>query len=383
MSQIAPEVLAQLLAPDYINVELWTRTGTRIADITHLVRNYSATEERNEAEQLQFSMDLDAFEDYMVNKAGLDPVSNFREGQTEIKVKEFGQYKFGTQLQWAPINLNTDGSATISVNATGYLNFFNDRYPDPNVKYTNVETVEIWRDLIRKAQAVPYGNYGVTLPSSGYYVTGVTRDRTYERYTSSTKLNMQRLTVLKGSKFDFKILPDKAAMTYAAIGSPRTDFRIVVDRQNNRSNIDRAVLNRGATQLYNSVIGQGSGNGEEVLTWIETDADSANEFGLREHPALFNDVTVLNTLKQNTRATLDAHKRLVRMPQVTLSGADLPETPLEVGDLIYLKFAGRRLLEDSSDWHRIERIETQMDVNSFKSNVTLYFEKLSSIEEDA
>jgi len=141
------ERLMQLKAPDHVQIELWTRDGTPIADITHLVRNYFASEERNEAEQLQFSMDLDAFEDYMLLKGGAVPVSNFREGQTEIIVKENGVYKFGTQLQWAPINLNTDGSATITVTATGYLNFFNARFPNPVQVFEGVESVEIARDL--------------------------------------------------------------------------------------------------------------------------------------------------------------------------------------------------------------------------------------------
>ena len=90
-----------------LEVELWTRDGEPIADITPYVRNLSYSEERNEVETLDFSMDLDAFEDYMVNKAGLDPVSNFREGQTEIKIKEHGQYTLGFQLQYAPINTST------------------------------------------------------------------------------------------------------------------------------------------------------------------------------------------------------------------------------------------------------------------------------------
>lgn len=67
-------------------IELWSKAGKRIADITKLCRNISWSEERNEAEELRFSMDLDAFEDYMIEKVGADPVSNFREGQTEIKL---------------------------------------------------------------------------------------------------------------------------------------------------------------------------------------------------------------------------------------------------------------------------------------------------------
>ncbi|NQD39962.1 hypothetical protein [Glutamicibacter halophytocola] len=265
-------------------VELWSKAGTRIGDITHLVRNLYWSEERNEAESLQFSLDLDAFEDYMINEMGSDPVSNFREGQTEIKVRENGEYLFGTQLYYAPINLNNDGSATISVTATGYFNFFNARYPDPAVKYTNTEAVEIFFDLVRKAQAVPYGDYGIKIPTSGYYITGKKRDKSFEQYTSSTKLNMQRLTNLVDGNFDFKILADKTLMTYPQIGSPRTDFKLQFDRKNFRSSFDSAVLNRGANNLYNSIIGLGSGFGVDQLMTRQGDIPSQNEYGLRELP---------------------------------------------------------------------------------------------------
>lgn len=363
-----------LPAPDHIEVELWTRSGVPIADITHLVRNYFAVEERNEAEQLQFSMDLDAFEDYMLLKVGADPVSNFREGQTEIKVKENGEYVFGCQVQWAPINLNEDGSATISVTATGYLNFFNARYPNPAIKYNNIEAVSIARDLISKAQAVTNGNYGITLPSSGYYVTGKQRTREYAAYTASTKLCIQRLTNLEDGNFDFRILANKQFMTYRAIGSPRSDFKITYDRKRNRSTFDSSVLNRGANQLFNSIIGLGSGNGGETMTSIQTDALSALEFGLREDVSLFNSVSNQTTLDENTKARLKRVKDLVRMPQTTLSGADLPKVPISIGDIIPFEYTGRKLLEDMSGNHRIERIETRLDENNFKSAVTIYHE---------
>lgn len=353
-----------------VEVELWSRDGVRLADITHLVRNYHAVEERNEAEQLQFSLDLDEFERYMIEDAGLDPVSNFRDGQTEIIVRENGKYRFGTQLQWAPINLNRDGSATVSVNAVGYLNFFNTRMPSPNIRYNQVEAVEIARDLIRKSQQVTLsrpglptlsGDHGIVLPTSGYYTTGIRRDREYREYTETVKLAIQRLTALKDGNFDFKFREGKEFMTYKAIGSPRTDFTITYDRTHNHSTFVEAVINRGSNQMNNYIIGMGSGNGEETITETVFDAHSINEFGLREGAHLFNNVSNRATLRENAEGRLKSLKDLIRLPQITLSGADLPETPLEVGDIVYTEYKGRRLLEDASGWSRIERMETTYD----------------------
>jgi hypothetical protein len=373
---MTPEQLATFKSSQttHYEVELWTRTGTRICDITKLCQNLYWTAERNEAESLQFSMDLDAFEDYLINKVGADPVSNFREGQTEIKVKENGEYLFGTQLYYAPININNDGSMSLSVTATGYLNFFNSRYPDPSWTYSQVEAVEIARDLIRRSQAVPYGDYGIILPDDGYYVTGVLRDDTFEQYTSSTKLNIQRLTAMVDGNFDFKILPDKTFMTYQSIGSPRTDFKVVYDRKNNRSTLDSAVLNRGANNLYNSVIGLGSGFGADELVQIAPDIDSQNEFGLREQPVQFNEVSDEDTLLENAQASLQTTKRLLRMPQITLSGADMPAQRIEIGDVIPIQFTGRALLEDLTGTYRVERMEVHVDENHFQQAVTLYFD---------
>lgn len=359
-------------------IELWTRTGQRIADITPLAKSIGFSEERNEAEELHFNLDLDEFENYLINKAGSDPVSNFREGQTEIKVKKDGQYLFGTQLFNAPILLTEDG-ATIEVLATGYLNFLNARYPNPSITYTQIEAVEIFYDLIRQAQAVPYGDYGLIIPANGYYVTGVLRDRSYEQYTSSTKLNMQRLTNLSTGNFDFKILPDKTVMTYEQVGSPRTDFRISFDRTNFRSTISSARLNRSANGLYNTIIGIGSGFGTDILKSIQSDDESALEFGMREYPVQFNEVSKQDTLDDNTQAHLDRVKRLLRMPQITLSGADMPANGIEIGDLIPIEMTGRRLIEDMTGVYRVERKETQLDENLFEKSVTLYFEKMGDL----
>lgn len=355
--------------------ELWSAAGTPIADITRYVQNLYWTEERNEAEVLQFSMDLDAFEDYMTNYVRADPVSNFTEGQTEIKVKENGSYLFGTQLYYAPINLNNDGSATISVVAQGYLNFFDARYPDPAISYSATESVEIFYDLVRKAQAVTYGNYGIIIPSSGYYTTGILRDRTFEKYTSSTKLNMQRLTSLADGNFDFKFLADKTLMTYNHVGSPRSDFVLYVDRKNFRSSLDKATLNRGANNLYNQVIGQGTGLGTDMMLSIKDDLPSQNAYKLRQMTQQFNEVKVQTTLDNNTQAALNQSKDLLRMPQITLSGADLPTVPLQIGDIIPIKMTGRKLLEDMTGYYRIERKEVHLDENQFISEMTLYFTK--------
>ena len=356
-------------------IELWNRDGDRIADITRFCSHISWAEERNEAEELRFTLDLDAFEDYM-ERSGTDVVSNFREGQTEIKLRRNKQYLFGTQLFDAPISLNEDGSASIEVVATGYLNFLKDRYPDPTVAYTQVESVEIFYDLIRKAQAVAHGNYGLKIPTTGYYITGVKRDRTFEMYTSNTKLNMQRLTSLESGNFDFRVLADKTVMTYSQIGSPRTDFKLVVDRANFRSSISSARLNRSANGLYNQVIGIGSGFGADMMTSIQNDVPSQIEFGLRQTPEQFNEVSIQATLDENSRARLDRVKQLLRLPQVTVSGHDLPPSGIEVGDWIPVAFSGRKLLEDLSGVHRVERKETQLDENGFEKAVTFYFEKV-------
>lgn len=360
-------------------IELWSRTGQRIADITRLCQQIKFVEERNEAEELRFSLDLDAFEDYLINEAGVDPVSNFREGQTEIKVREDGQYKFGTQLFDAPIDFNEDGAAVIEVVATGYLNFLKDRYPNPAITYANVESVEIFYDLIRQAQSVLHGNYGLIIPTSGYYVTGVARDRSYEYYTSSTKLNMQRLTNLESGQFDFRILADKTVMTYSQVGSPRTDFKLVVDRKNFRSTMTSARLNRSVNGLYNQVVGLGSGFGADMLTSIQNDEDSQIEFWLRQLPAQLSEVSEQPTLDENAYARLQRVKRLLRLPQITLSGNDLPANGIEIGDWIPVEFTGRRLIEDMSGVYRVERKETELDENLFIKAMTIYFEKMESV----
>jgi hypothetical protein len=361
-------------------IELWTRTGVRIADITRLCQDISMVEERNEAEELRFNLDLDVFEKHML-AAGIDVVSNFREGQTEIKVKRRGEYLFGTQLYDASIFLDGTNAATINVIGFGYLNFLKDRYPDPAVSYTQVESVEIFYDLIRCAQSVDYGDYGLIIPEGGYYVTGKLRDRNFQQYTSGIKLNMQRLTDLVDGNFDFRVLPDKTVMTYPQVGSLRTDFRITYDRTNKRSTFMRAMVNRSVSGTYNSVIGLGTGFGDDILKSVKADVYSQMESGVRELPVQFNEVVEQSTLDENTQARLERVNQLLRLPQVTLSGANMPENRINVGDYVVVEFKGHRLLEDMTGVQRVERIETSLDGNLFEKSVTLYFEKVGEVSD--
>ncbi|MEW1950661.1 hypothetical protein AB0280_15530 [Pseudarthrobacter sp902506025] len=164
-------------------------------------------------------------------------------------------------------------------------------------------------------------------------------------------------------------------MTYPQLGSPRTDFRIVFDRTTKRSNFDRATLSRGANNLFNQIIGVGSGQGSDQIFSFKNDTASQIEFKLRQKTVQFNEVKVQATLDENTQAQLDRYKKLLRMPQITLSGADLPDVPLEVGDIIPCVFNGRKLLEDLTGVYRIERREVTVDENHFIKEMKLYFEK--------
>ncbi|NQD39961.1 hypothetical protein [Glutamicibacter halophytocola] len=92
-------------------------------------------------------------------------------------------------------------------------------------------------------------------------------------------------------------------------------------------------------------------------------------------------MSISSTLVENAQARLERVKQLLRMPQITLSGADMPANRIEIGDIIPLKMAGRRLLEDLTGYYRVERKEVNVDENHFQKSVTLYFEKTGEYDE--
>ena len=355
-------------------LELWSTNGVRLGDISALARNKVFKLERNEAESLSFVVDLTDFENYCA-QAGIDPRVVLSPYQTEIRVKRSGSYLFGTYVNSIVFNLPAAGSAAtnsmlrqdVTINSTGFLNYFKDRYVSKS--YTQTDAVAIATDLITSTQAQTNGSVGVTIASSPY-LTGKLRDRTFQRDNVKTKI--QELTQLVDGRFDFAFSADKVFSTYAMQGSVRTD--IALQFGGNGSNIASVYLERSALSLYNRVIGIGSGFGTDQLVSQQDDTVSQLNYKLREDIRQYNSVVLQATLDQNAAADLALRKDILEIPQISITTNELVGVPfLSVGDRVPISIVGHPWLVNINGQYRVERLICHIDDNDFES-IELYFD---------
>ncbi|TFB85854.1 hypothetical protein E3O44_12695 [Cryobacterium algoricola] len=360
-------------------IELWSSTGLRIADISALAFNRHYVLTRNDAEQLTFSLDLFAFENYCANNlGGTDPKTLIAPYVTDIKVKRNGQYLFGAQVVDVSFDLQQDssraGSAggtgqnyTVSITATGYLNLLKDRYVTKT--YIATERTAIATDLITTTQAQTNGSVGITNSGSQYLTTQLS-DRTYQ--LDEVKSKAQELAALSDSPFDFDFSPFKVFRTYAKIGARRQDINLIYGGP--LGNVAGFSLDRSAINLYNKIYGIGSGFGTSQLTSTAGDNISQLNYYLREQIQQFNSVLLQPTLDQNTATALNLEKDILELPIVTITGKELPATFLSVGDRIPLKVMGHKWLDNINGLYRIEQIDVSIDENDFENAIKLTFD---------
>jgi len=86
-----------MLDTQIYEVELWSRQGVLVADISVLVKTMSFTQERNASESFEMTLDLDAFED-LASSIGTMPMVMLNPYRTDIKVKRRGVYLFGVHV---------------------------------------------------------------------------------------------------------------------------------------------------------------------------------------------------------------------------------------------------------------------------------------------
>lgn len=320
-----------------------------VADISKLAQNRKFTIKRNDSEELSFDLDVVAFEEHC-ERAGRDPEATLVPYVTDVRVRRNGAYLFGVQVVDINYTFGEDGS-TMAIKCTGFLDLFRDRYITKS--YTTTESTEIARDMLDDTQTV-YGDFGV-VDGSEQYATGVLRDRNY--IDQNIKDALMNLTDLIGGNFDFAFTYDRKFNTYAMQGSYRPNLKFTYPY-----NIKSITTPKTALNLYNYVIGLGSGFGEETIRSEVGDPDSRLNYGTRMKVVSFNSVSEQDTLDQNTVAELDKSKHLLILPKLTISGEFLDLNTVWVGDRIPVEVQGHPSLP-LNDVYRIEQIDCTLDEN--------------------
>lgn len=342
-------------------VELWSKNGTFLADISRYVKNFNFSIQRNEAEQLAMSIDLSAYQDFCAS-IGVNPTSILGPYQTDIKIKRNGEYLFGTHVGQIEVTMG-ETTSTIEIRAFGYLNLLNDRYVTKN--YFGVDAVDIAWDLINETQTQTNGSMGMTQGAS--QTTTVERDRTYVR--QNVKEAIVNLTSLIDGNFDFEFTVDREFNTYSMIGSDRSeDLQFIYP-----GNIKEVSVPREGLALFNKIYGLGAGFGEEGIASTQGDSDSQLNYGVHERIASFNSVIEQETLDQNTAAELEARKALLEIPKMTVSGENFNLNEISIGDRVTVRIEDNLFLATVNGIYRIEKIEVAVDENEAE-DIKLFFD---------
>jgi hypothetical protein len=328
--------------------ELWIN-GVFVADISKLATSRSYTIKRNDAEELQFTLDVKAFEEHC-ERAGRDPEATLVPYVTDVRVKRNGSYLFGTQVVDINYTFN-EGGASMVVRATGFLDLFAARVITKN--YSAEEATQIARDMLDETQAV-YGDYGV-INGPEQYDTGVDRDRNY--IDQNIKDALLNLTDLIDGNFDFAFTYDRKFNTYEMQGTYRPNLKLTYPY-----NIKSISTPKTALNLYNYTIGLGSGFGEETVRSEVSDVDSRLNYGTRMRVVTFNSVEDQTVLDQNTAAENAKTKDLLVLPKLTVTGDFLDLNTVWVGDRIPVEIQGHPSLP-LNDIYRIEQIAVTLDSN--------------------
>lgn len=354
------------------SIELWSRTGVFLADISRLVKGLKFDLQRNEAEQLEFSVDLGVYESYCAS-IGTNPTSILGPYQTDVKVKRNGEYLFGTHIGYVTTEMG-ETSSTISVRCFGYLNLLIDRYVTKSYDLSeNWDAVDIAWDLIETTQSQTNGDLGMS--QGAQQTTTVQRERNYDR--QNVKDAIVNLTKLVTGNFDFEFTYDRQFNTYEQIGSDRhLELQFIYP-----GNIRAVSVPRDGTALYNKIYGLGSGFGADQVISIQEDNDSQLNYGVHERITVFNSVVLQDTLDENTDGDLQQRKGLLEIPTMTVSGEDFNLNEFGIGDRVTVQIDEHPFLATVAGIYRIEKISVSVDENEAET-IKLYFDNFGVDQEE-
>ncbi len=330
--------------------ELWINS-VQVGDITKLMQNRRFSITRNASEDLSFIMSLSAFEGYCT-ELGAVPQAVLETYVTDIRVKRNGNYLFGVHVVDMQYNLN-QGEVNIEIKATGFFDLFADRYVTKT--YTQSERVAIAVDLMATTQAGDATNdYGVD-PGVLQYSTGLLSDREY--VDQNVRDAIINLTNLSDGNFDFRFNYDRSFETFAQVGSDRPDNKFTYPY-----NISGGRVTHSATNLYNYIIGLGSGFGEETLRTVTADGASRGNYKTRQKIISFNSISEQQTLDENTYAYLQKVKNILELPTFNVSGVFADLDVISVGDRVPVEVLGHPALPLNGTY-RIEKLAVDLDEN--------------------
>jgi hypothetical protein len=307
-------------------VEVWTRQGEMLADISQEITQRQFTATRNRAEAITLTLDLYAAEQRAI-KSHIDFDELFREGSNELRVYRGDRPLMGGTIYYVAPSIESN-RATLDVRATGFLDLLKDRYVWPDASnfgrtYTNQDVGAVMWDFINYTQSpitnwsLSNGDFGIR---QGAIQTSRTLTDTWQPWATSIRDILIAITERINS-VDMEFTYDKHFnIYYPGIGTDKTELLFTYP-----GNIKRFALPKDATHLANTVVSRGSGNGyDRQVVSVRQDTDMQIGVARRESIIDNPSVTVNQTLQDFADEEIRLNSASSKVPDIVLDGRKDP-----------------------------------------------------------
>lgn len=350
--------------------EIWSRDGTKVADLTGLATGRQIKVGRNEPEEINFNVDADALKTY-ADSIFTTPEELLAAGSREVRVRYFDpetgvdEYLCGARIDYVD-TVVSQTDRDISVRAYGFLNMLADRILEVQREFTAIDLSTICWTLIDESQGGNANAYQAPLPDAEVCDFGITqgtlttiapRDRTLKVGTN-LKDFLVRSTELSTVAMDFSFSADKVFSTHSRLGSsiPNTIFRYP-------GNIIDGNIPTDAKGISNRVITLGSGIGDEATSQsIDEDSASQINYRLRQKSLLFSSINDEDELSDHGAARIATTKDPLRLPNLSVDlNKDIRINDIWAGDSPRFIIKDPALPVAVDGQYRIERMDVRID----------------------
>jgi hypothetical protein len=328
-------------------IQAWIN-GQLFADLTGIAQDRHFLLTRNDSDQIDFSMNLDALEAY-ATKLKINSQDILQKGITEIRFLRNGVVMSAGYITYWDVELAADRK--ITVQCRGWLELL--KYRFSNNQWSNMTALQIFQAEVNASQALTFGNLGFVfglLPASdatNLFGVKTYQDKPlYDLVTDFTK---------EDNGFDFEITWDKKInIYYPVMGTIRQDIVFSYP-----GNIKDLKISNDVTKWGNQFISRGSQGLDDV---IANDSPSQQKYGLMQAIAHFSDVDNQQQLDDLTQTELDEFKDGVILHDVQMDGSISPQTgSYRLGDQVRNSVTNLlKLYAGVNNFFRIDKIDVKI-----------------------
>jgi hypothetical protein len=278
----------------------------------------------------------------------------------------------GGHIEWTGILWTTspdDSRTKLQCNAQELGSYFVKRFITTSVTYPDVDQLIIARSLIVNAQAVTGGGVGIIAYDSN--TCGVTQYKDLHDYEAPEVMQTIKDLAEHDKGFDWEF--------YAEITGPTTIqryFRTYFPRKGHRTNnvlelgTNAVVINHNvdASELANSVIGLGNGEGSSMIRSTSIDSSQFSRYPLLEKVASYKDVNFQSELQSRTDVDLGIAKKPVLNPTIELrEHPSLPWGVINRGDDVYVR--GNDGFLSINGYFRVQKVSVSISGGARKTTI--------------